>query len=593
MAAALLSLVSGWAHFPLFAAVGGVTAQAPYVGNAVRGRLLFQQNCALCHATGGEAGSGARPGPLLAGVVRRRAGALAGFGYSRALAASNLTWDFPTLNRFLAGPGALVPGTAMTIIVLDAEDRIDLIGYLSRLPTLPGAVAGGGPPARHRRTPGDWQNDAPGVRHRIRLANLPPPYATVSAGNDPQIVDRPAGALPRVPAGFQVGLYASGLLGPRLLRTAPNGDVFVAETGVGRIRILRAAEGAGTPYRNAVFADHLPGPFGIAFYPPGDAPHWVYVANLNSVVRFPYRNGDLRARGPARVVVPRLTWGVGGHTTRDVVFSPDSGRMFLSVGSASNIADWMAPKSKAEAAAWEAEHRLGSTWGNEFGRADILETDPEGRRPLRVFATGIRNGVTIAVQPGTDQLWVATNERDFLGDDLVPDYVTRVREGGFYGWPWYYMGNHEDPRHAGERPDLADKAIMPDVPLQAHSAPLQLAFYPASATGAAVFPAEYRGDIFVALHGSFNRTGRTGSKVVRLLLRHGRPTGEYEDFLTGFVIDDAHVWGRPVGVTIARDGALLVSDDGNGDLWRVAPRADPLPAATQSSAGPGAGGGRL
>ena len=190
--------------------------------------------------------------------------------------------------------------------------------------------------------------------------------------------------------------------------------------------------------------------------------------------------------------------------------------------------------------------------------------------PLRIYASGIRNPVGIAVQPTTGQLWVSTNERDLLGDDLVPDYITHVQEGGYYGWPWYYLGNHEDPRHAGERPDLAGQAIVPDLPVQAHSASLEMTFYPAKVAGPAAFPAEYRGNIFAAFHGSWNRTGRTGSKVIRVRLRHGVPTGGYDDFLTGFVIDDSHVWGRPVGVTVAHDGALLVTEDGNDTIWRIA-----------------------
>ena len=198
-----------------------------------------------------------------------------------------------------------------------------------------------------------------------------------------------------------------------------------------------------------------------------------------------------------------------------------------------------------------------------------MVTDPEGRQPLHTFATGIRNGVGLAVDPQTGRLWTSVNERDALGDDLVPDYITRVKEGGFYGWPWYYLGNHEDPRHAGERPDLASQAIVPDVLLQSHSASLEMVFYTAT-NGAAVFPPEYHGDIFAAFHGSWNRSIRTGYKVVRVRVSHGVPTGEYDDFLTGFVINDDRVWGRPVGVAVAHDGALLVTEDGNGTLWRVA-----------------------
>jgi glucose/arabinose dehydrogenase len=252
-----------------------------------------------------------------------------------------------------------------------------------------------------------------------------------------------------------------------------------------------------------------------------------------------------------------------------VVFSRDGRRMFISVGSGSNIAEEMDKKTPEEIQAWEAEHGLGATWGREENRADILVTDPEGRAPLHPFATGIRNGVGMAVNPETGDLWVSTNERDALGDNLVPDYVTRVKEGGFYGWPWYYMGNFEDPRHAGERPDLAGKAIVPDVLEQSHSASLEMTFYTAT-SGVAAFPAECQGDAFACLHGSWNRTTRTGYKVIRIRLDHGVPTGEYDDFMTGFVVDDYSVWGRPVGVTVAHDGALLVTEDANGTMWRVA-----------------------
>jgi hypothetical protein len=228
----------------------------------------------------------------------------------------------------------------------------------------------------------------------------------------------------------------------------------------------------------------------------------------------------------------------------------------------------MSKKNPNEIRSWEAEQGLGAAWDSETHRADILVTDPEGQRPLRAFATGIRNGVGLAVNQDTGDLWVSTNERDALGDDLVPDYITRVKEGGFYGWPWYYLGNHEDPRHAGERPDLAGKATVPDVLLQSHSASLEMVFYTAT-NGVALFPAEYHGDVFAAFHGSWNRSSRTGYKVVRVRLDHGIPTGEYEDFLTGFVVDNRSVWGRPVGVAVAHDGALLVTEDGNSTLWRI------------------------
>jgi hypothetical protein len=569
-------------RYPLQAPVLGVLTLAffvtadfaagdqPQAGDPGRGRVLFQQSCALCHATGQETRASAGQGPILGGVVGRTAASVPNFGYTKALVASHLTWDAPTLDQFLAGPGVLVPGTAMVITVPGKQDRGDLIAFLATLP----AVAATPPahvtnPANRPPNPGDWMNDAPGVRHLVRVADLPQPFVTESAQNGPQTSDRPDGAILSVPPGFQVKLFTKDVTGPRLLRTAPNGDIFIAETKRGRIRVLRTTDGADSPSANEVFADGLHGPFGIAFYPLGDDPQWVYVGNLNSVVRFPYRNGDLHARGPAETILPHLADSTGGHTTRDVVFSLDGRRMFVSVGSGSNVADGMPLKTPDEVHAWEASHAVGSAWGNEAERADVLVTDPEGQAPLRIFATGIRNAVGLTVQPATGELWCATNERDALGDDLVPDYTTHIQEGGFYGWPWYYMGNHEDPRHAGERPDLAGHVITPDVLFQSHSAPLEITFYPENASGPSAFPAEYRGDAFVAFHGSWNRTVRTGSKVVRILMHNGVPTGEYEDFLTGFVIDDGHVWGRPVGVAVANDGALLVTEDANDTIWRI------------------------
>jgi hypothetical protein len=291
------------------------------------------------------------------------------------------------------------------------------------------------------------------------------------------------------------------------------------------------------------------------------------VGNTDSVVRFAYQSGDLKARGPAQTVVPQLPHG-SDHWTRDIVFSPDGKTMFVSVGSGSNVAEEMPKKTPAEAADWQKDHALGAAWGPEANRADVLAADPDGKG-LHVFAAGIRNCVGMAVNRTTGALWCSTNERDVLGDDTPADYVTQVKPGAFYGWPWYYIGAHEDPRRAGERPDLKDKVTVPDVLIQPHSAPLQMTFYDAPG-GSAAFPAEYRGDAFAALHGSWNRGGRTGYKVVRIKLKNGRPTGEYQDFLVGFVADDKGVWGRPVGVAVAHDGALLVTDDGGNMLWRVA-----------------------
>jgi glucose/arabinose dehydrogenase len=535
--------------------------------------MLFQQNCALCHDTGAEKPAAAGQGPILAGVVGRPA-ASTDFGYSKALRASHLTWDEATLDRFLTDPAAVVPGTTMPIATASAADRRDLIAYLASLPAAksvapPSPIRPATAPAPNKgASPGDWRNDAPGVVHAIRVESLPRPYATDSVGNGPHVVDRPAGARLAVPAGFTVRQFASGLSGPRLLRVAPNGDIFISETRAGRIRVLRAADGADHPSENKIFADHLHGPFGLAFYPAGPNPQWVYVANLNSVIRFPYRNGDLAARGPAETIVPQLAETTGGHSTRDVAFSPDGRRLFISVGSGSNVAEDLPKKSPGQIAQWEAAHGLGAAWGSETNRADILQTDPEGKLPLHTFATGIRNPVGLAIDPTTGELWASTNERDRLGDNLVPDYITHVREGSFYGWPWYYIGSHEDPRHAGERSDLAGQAIVPDVLVQPHSASLEIAFYTAD-SGVAAFPAEYRGSIFAALHGSWNRGVRTGSKVIRVLFKNGAPTGEYEDFLTGFVVDNRSVWGRPVGVAVAHDGALLVTEDANDTVWRI------------------------
>jgi glucose/arabinose dehydrogenase len=407
---------------------------------------------------------------------------------------------------------------------------------------------------------GDWRSDKPGVSRLIRPGDLPKPGATASATNVSRVVPRPPSAMPLVPAGFKAELFADGLSGPRQMRVAPNGDIFVAETRAGRIRILRAAAGDSKPVLNEVFAGRLNRPFGIAFFPSGNNPKWVYVADTDSVVRFPYVSGDTKAAGAPETVVAKLP--IGGHSTRDVVFSKDDRRMMVSVGSDSNDGEGMG-SAPGGLSSWIAEQPLGAAWGYETHRAAVMTFDPDGKNP-GLFATGIRNCVGLAVHPLTGDLYCSTNERDGLGDNLVPDYVTRVRQGAFYGWPWFYIGDNQDPRHANARADLRGKITIPDVLLQPHSASLGLTFY----TGDA-FPAEYRGDGFAAEHGSWNRSKRTGYKVVRIRLKDGIPTGAYEDFVTGFVINDSEVWGRPVGVAVARDGALLVSEDGNGTIWRI------------------------
>lgn len=393
----------------------------------------------------------------------------------------------------------------------------------------------------------DYTQQVPGVRRKITLADLPEPYASESIDNGPKMVPRPADAWPKAPAGFKVDQYATGLDRPRLIRTAPNGDLFVAESEGGKIKVLRGMTVDGKPSQTEVFAAGLSQPFGIAFYPAGPNPQWVYIGNTDAVVRFPYGNGDLKARGPVEKLADLPGGGRlrgGGHWTRDIAFSRDGKRMFVSVGSHSNVDDT-------------------DTHEAEFHRADVLEFTPEGKF-VKVFAYGIRNCVGETIHPTTGELWCSTNERDALGDNLVPDYITHVQEGGFYGWPWYYMGGHQDPRHAGKHPELKSKVITPDVLLQPHFASLQMTFYEASQ-----FPAGYKGDAFAAEHGSWNRHQRTGYEVIRVPMKGSRATGEYEDFLTGFTTADGDVWGRPVGVTVASDGSLFVSDDGSNSIWHI------------------------
>lgn len=552
--------MSRFARFGFVLAIAGAAACAPRrpESKAAAGASLFTQRCAVCHSISTAGGQG----PSLKGVVGRTAGTGRGFGYSRALRSSGIVWNAQTLDHFLSSPPALVPGTTMPITVPSASDREALVAYLATLSAAEPASSASTPPAASRGD--DYRTDAPGVRRRVLLSQLPAPFETPSAHNGPTVIARPEGAQPRVPSGFVVDRFAADLEQPRQIRLAPNGDVFVSESAAGRVRVLRAADGARTSELVETFATGLTRPFGLAFFPPGPDPRWLYVANTNSIVRFPYRLGDLHAGGAPETIVGKLVDTEGGHWTRDIVFSPDGARMFVSIDSGSNVAQGMPPRSGAEAVAWEQTHGVGASWGSETDRADVLVFDPTGGQ-RRTFATGIRNCVGMAIRPGSGDLWCATNERDELGDDLVPDYVTRVREGAFYGWPWYYLGANEDPRHAGERPDLAGRATVPDVLLPAHSASLGIAFYDAKA-----FPVEYRGDLFAAFHGSWNRAARRGPKVVRIRLRHGVPTGEIEDFMTGFVVDDTSVWARPVGVAIAHDGALLVTEDGNGSIWRVA-----------------------
>jgi len=508
------------------------TRRNPYAGDASAaegGKKVFANTCVACHGPNGEGGGNV---PALRSTTIRQASDGELFWYITKGDVNNgmPSWAaLPEVQRWqvIAYLRSMKEGTTASSPPKSAEPAASAL-ITTPPPTAPFT---------------DFRYEAPGKVRKIGVADLPQPYATSSAGNRAQIVARPTNAWPKAPAGFKVEQFASGVSGPRLLRTAPNGDVFAALNGAGKIQVFRGFDANGKAEKSAIFAGGLNKPFGIAFYPPGPEPKWIYVGNTDAVVRFAYANGDLEARGGPEHIAD-LPSG-GGHSTRDIQFSPDGKIMYVSVGSASNVDD-------------------PDTTVTEKRRADILAFDPEGGGQ-RVFASGIRNAVGLAIQPQTGMLWCSVNERDGLGDNLVPDYITHVEDGGFYGWPWWYIGAHQDPRHAGKRRDLMGKVIVPDVLLQPHNASLQLTFYDGTQ-----FPADYRGDIFAAEHGSWNRSTRAGYEVIRVPLHQsGHASGEYEDFLTGFVLDNGEVWGRPVGVTVASDGSRLVSDDASNSIWRV------------------------
>jgi glucose/arabinose dehydrogenase/cytochrome c5 len=491
------------------------------------GKKLYAQNCSSCHGAGGE-GTGNIPALKSGPTQSAKDGAVFWF----------ITKGSPD-NGMPAWGG------------LSVTQRWQIVSYLKAMNTAGAASAASAPAKSSAPLPTanksggpfiDFRDEKPGTVHKITVKDLPQPYATKSANNGPEMVPRPENAWPQALPGFKVGLFASGLDSPRLIRTAPNGDIFLAEMRAGEIKVFRGMTGEGKPQQSSLFINGLDHPFGIAFYPPGPNPKWIYIGNTTSVVRIPYSNGDVKARGTPQKL---LDLPAGGHSTRDVRFSLDGKHMFVSVGSESNVDD-------------------PDTHPGEKNRADILEANPDGT-DLHVYASGIRNPVGLEVDPKTGELWCSVNERDALGDNLVPDYITHVQEGGFYGWPWYYMGDHQDPRHAGKHPELKNKVIVPDVLLQPHNASLELTFY-----NGKQFPAEYQGDIFAAEHGSWNKSVRVGYEVIRVPLHQtGHATGEYEDFLTGFVTPEGNAWGRPVGVTVAPDGSLLVSDDGSNSIWRV------------------------
>ncbi len=543
-----------------------LTAALPALGlDATAGKKIFRERCSVCH-TAEPNDNGGGQGPSLIGVFGRAAAAAPQFAYTQALRDSKLTWDAATLNRFLNSPGGVVPGTSMALSVPDQADRDNLVAYFQ---SVAGAQAAAQPivvPEASLQT-ANWRLDAPGQLHQIRVASLPAPYATRSSNNHPSVVPMPPGAKLSLPPGFHIDSFATGLEGPRKMLLAPNGDIFVTEIRGGRVSIIHPAADGRRAARIDVFVRDLRQPFGLAFFPNAQDPQWLYVAETNRVMRYPYHVGDVTPRGDAQAVIAQLPSG-SGHSTRDVVFSPDGKRMFVSVGSASNVAESMPKKKPAEIAAWEAQHGLGTAWDSEGNRAVVLDFDAAAPAQAAVYAAGIRNCVGLTVQPQNGALWCTTNERDGLGDDLVPDYSTRIARGQFYGWPWYYLGSTEDPRLKGERPDLAGKVSVPDVLYQSHSASLTMTFYAASG-GNSAFPAAYVGDAFVAFHGSWNRSLRTGYKLVRVQMKNGEPIGDYEDFVTGFVVDDAHVWGRPVATLELGDGSLLMSEDGNNAIFRI------------------------
>jgi glucose/arabinose dehydrogenase len=550
-------------------AIAASLALAASASAAPTGQTYFDQNCASCHTV--DPAMTSRAGPGLFNLINRKAAAVPNFNYTDALTkagAAGKTWTREELDVFLRDPNKDVPGTAMPIGVADARQRAAVIDYLATRSGKAAAPAAG----TGTKESGDsaaWTADQPGDLHHIKPTDLTVPFASDSAGNGPKLAPRPDGAMPAVPKGFKIGIYADKLGKPRLPLRAPNGDIFLSEAAKGQITVLRSKDGEKAE-TSSVFATGLSRPYGMALWPAGANPKYLYVANVNSVVRFPYSVGELKAKGEPEVVVDKISDSTGGHVTRTLAFSNDGKTMFLSVGSATNIAAGIGAKPTQSLAQWEAKYGVGAAWGEETERAAVLAFDADGRN-RRPYANGLRNCVGMLVHPKTNELFCSVNERDELGDNLPPDYVTRVKKNGFYGWPWYYIGANEDPRLKGIRPDLRTKVTVPDTLIQSHSAPLGMVVYQAPQGAKHAFPKEYEGDIFLALHGSWNRGNRTGYKLVRVMMKNGAPTGQYQDFMTGMVLSDRDVWGRPAAVEVAADGALLVVDDGGGVVWRITP----------------------
>jgi glucose/arabinose dehydrogenase len=384
-------------------------------------------------------------------------------------------------------------------------------------------------------------SDEPRGHHEIKPSQLAEPHVTPSANNPPRVVPRPNGAKLILPSGFEIQTWAEGgFENPRKLALAPNGDVFVTDSDSGRILVLRDPANTGKATERFVFAENLELPYGMGFQG-----NYLYVGVTNAIVRFPYRPGQNKAQGAPEKLADLPGHGYRQHWTRNVVFTPDGKKMIVTVGSASN-----------------------DSTGEDPMRAAISEYNPDGSGH-RFLATGTRNPIGDAYYPGTNQLWAVVQERDGLGDDLPSDYFTHIEDGGFYGWPYAYIGPHPDPNNPNHA-DLVKKTVTPDVLLQAHSAAMDVVFYEGQ-----LFPKDYRGDAFVSLHGSWNRSRRTGYKVVRVHFQDGKPAGGYDDFLTGWMIspDSREVWGRPVGLLVLKDGSLLLADDGANKIWRITYRS--------------------
>ena len=416
---------------------------------------------------------------------------------------------------------------------------------------------------------GGWKDDAPGVTRKLTVDDLEAPFVSKSASNTAQPVPMPNGAMPKVPDGYKVELVAKGIDNPRAIRFAPNGDLFVADFEEGKVLVFHFDGDKPTPTKQETFVDKLNQPYGIAFYP-ADKPQWVYIAESDGLKKYAYKDGQMKADmgdgpdGGAKTILDGIP--SEHHWTRDVVFSADGKTMYFSVGSGSNVGDGTMEKTpEGGLDKWISGHPLGVAWGNEERRAAVLSFTPDGKNE-QYYATGLRNCAGMTLQPATGNVWCVVNERDELGDNIPFEYATAVKQGAFYGWPWFYNGDHADPRWKDTpRDDLKGKVTVGDVLFQAHSAPLNIAFE----TGDGLGP-DVKGDAFVAMHGSWNRNTRTGYKIVKLDIdKDGKPTGTYTDFVTGFVLNDNDVWGRPVGVAFDKSGDLFFSEDGSGTIWKV------------------------